>query len=147
MLHAGSLQLRQAGATPHCDAQASHCRGFSCRGARALGARASVVVARGLSSCGSQAPEHRLSSCGARAQLLHGMWDPPGAGLEPVPPALAGGFSTTVPAGKSLLLVLNFLQTMLPHFARAWGRLSLQPPATPLICHCFCRGLNGEPKR
>ena len=36
-------------------------------GAQALGRRASVVVARGLSSCGSQALEHRLSSCGARA--------------------------------------------------------------------------------
>ena len=42
-------------------------RGFSCCGARALGVRASVVVVRGLSSCGSQAPEHRLSSCGTRA--------------------------------------------------------------------------------
>ena len=31
------------------------------------GARASVVVARGLSSCGSWALEYRLSSCGARA--------------------------------------------------------------------------------
>ena len=41
--------------------------GFSCCGARALGARASVVVARGLSSCGSRALERRLSSCGARA--------------------------------------------------------------------------------
>ena len=37
------------------------------RGAQALGARASVVVARGLSSCGSRALERRLSSCGARA--------------------------------------------------------------------------------
>ena len=36
-------------------------------GARALGVWASVVVARGLSSCGSRAPEYRLSSCGARA--------------------------------------------------------------------------------
>ena len=36
-------------------------------GAQALGVRASVVVARGLSSCGSRAPEHRLSSCGTRA--------------------------------------------------------------------------------
>ena len=33
----------------------------------ALGARGSVVVARGLRSCGSRALEHRLSSCGARA--------------------------------------------------------------------------------
>ena len=44
---------------------ASHCRGFSCCGARALGARASVVVARGLSSCGLRALELKLSSCGA----------------------------------------------------------------------------------
>ena len=36
-------------------------------GARALGVRASVVVALRLSSCGSQALERRLSSCGARA--------------------------------------------------------------------------------
>ena len=40
---------------------ASRCR------ARAIGARASVVVARGLSSCGSWALERRLSSCGTRA--------------------------------------------------------------------------------
>ena len=46
--------------------KASHCGGFSCCRARALGARASVVVACGLSSCGSQALERRLSSCGAR---------------------------------------------------------------------------------
>ena len=74
--------------------------GFSCCGAQALGARASVVVARGLSSCGSWALERRLSSCGAHAQLLHGMWDPPKPGLAPVSPALAGGLLTTVPSGK-----------------------------------------------
>ena len=28
------------------------------------------------------------------------MWDLPGAGLEPVSPALAGGFLTTAPPGK-----------------------------------------------
>ena len=50
---------------------------------------ASVVVARWL------------SSCGARASLLRGMWDLPGPGLEPVTPALAGGFLTSVPPGKS----------------------------------------------
>ena len=42
-------------------AMASYC------GAQALGARAPVVVACRLSSCGSQALEHRLSSCGAWA--------------------------------------------------------------------------------
>ena len=78
--------------------------------------------ARAFSSCGKRGPlfiamrgpltvaaspvaEHRLqtrrlSSCGSRAQLLHGMWDLPRPGLEPVSPALAGRFSTTVPPGK-----------------------------------------------
>ena len=39
-------------------------------------------------------------SCGTRAQLLRSMWDLPGPGLEPVSPALAGGFLTTAPPGK-----------------------------------------------
>ena len=59
--------MQRAKATLHCGARASHCGGFSCFRAWALGARASVVVARGLSSCGSQALERRLSSCGTRA--------------------------------------------------------------------------------
>ena len=38
------------------------------------------------------------------------MWDLPGPGLEPMSPALAGGFLTTVPPGKSLhSLILNYL--------------------------------------
>ena len=70
--------------------------------------------ARAFSSCGERGPltivaspvaEHRLqtrrlSSCGSWAQLLHGMWDPPRPGLEPVSSALAGGLSTTAPPGK-----------------------------------------------
>ena len=52
---------------------------------------------------------HRLSSCGSRAQLLRGMWDPPRPGLEPVSPALAGIFSTTVPPGKPSPSFLLFL--------------------------------------
>ena len=51
----------------YCGAWASHCVGFSCCRAQALGAQASVVVAHRLSSCGSQALELRLSSCGAWA--------------------------------------------------------------------------------
>ena len=80
--------------------------------------------ARAFSSCGTRGPlfiavrgpptlaaslvaEHRLqtrrlSSCGSRAQLPRGMWDPPGPGLEPVFPALAGRLSTTAPPGKPL---------------------------------------------
>ena len=55
----------------------------------------------GFSSCGVWALECRLNSCGTRAQLLCGMWDLPGPGLEPMSPALAGGFLTTAPPGKS----------------------------------------------
>ena len=84
LLCMGFLQLQRAGVRE----RASYCGGFSCCRARALGAWASVVVAHGLSSCGS------------RAQLLRGMWDPPRPGLEPVSPALAGGFLTTAPPGK-----------------------------------------------
>lgn len=36
----------------------------------------------GLSSWGSLALERRLSSCGAWAQLLWGMWLPPGSGIS-----------------------------------------------------------------
>ena len=87
-----------------------------------------------FSSCGEQGPlfitvrgpltvgaslvaEHklqtrRLSSCGSRAQLLHGMWDPPRPGLEPVSPALAGRFSVTAPPGKphSAFLKKSFIE-------------------------------------
>ena len=78
--------------------------------------------ARAFSSCGRRGPlfitvrgpltiaaslvaEHRLqtrrlSNCGSRAQLLCGMWDLSTPGLEPLLPALAGRFSTTVPPGK-----------------------------------------------
>ena len=52
--------------------------GFSCCRAQAPGTQASVVVA------------HSLRSCGPWAQLLLGMWDLPGPGMEPVSPALAG---------------------------------------------------------
>ena len=101
--------MRQAGATLHCVARASHCSGFSCCGARALGARTSAVAVGRLRSCGSQALERRLSSCGARALLLCGMWDLPGPEIEPVSPELAGRFLTTVPPGMSGWGVLTSL--------------------------------------
>ena len=56
------------GATLRCGARASHCGGFSCDGAPALGARASVVAALGLSSCGAWAVGLvGFSSCDAQA--------------------------------------------------------------------------------
>ena len=33
--------------------------------------------------------------------VAHGMWDLPRPGIEPMSPALAGGFLTTGPPGKS----------------------------------------------
>ena len=66
-----------------------------------IAVRGSLIIAASL------VPEHRLqtrrlSSCGSRAQLLRGMCDLPRPGLEPVSPALAGRFSTTVPPGKPI---------------------------------------------
>ena len=61
---------------------------------------ASLVAEHTLQRC-------RLSSCGSRAQLLHGMWDLPRPGLEPVSPALPGRFSTTAPPGKPSRLVFK----------------------------------------
>ena len=63
----GFLKLRRAGSTLRCGAWNSYCGGFSCCGAQALGARASVVAAHRLSSCGLRALERRLSSCGTQA--------------------------------------------------------------------------------
>ena len=100
LLCAGFLQLRRAGATLHC-------------GARALGTRASVVAARGL---------QQLWLAGSRAQaqqLWHtGLVAPRHVGssrtntLEPMFPALAGGFLTTAPPGKSLsvMFLMQYMQ-------------------------------------
>ena len=71
-----------------------------------------IVVRGPLTIAASLVAEHRLqtrrlSSCGSRAQLLRGMWDLPRPGLEPVPPALAGRFSTTAPPGKPHTVILK----------------------------------------
>ena len=77
-------------------------RALSCCAAWALGTRTSVVAARGLCSCGSQALELAgSSSCGAQALVARSMWNLPGPGIEPVSAALAGGVLSTVPPGKS----------------------------------------------
>ena len=80
---------------------------FCARAFYSCGKRGPLFIAvRGpLTIAASLVAEHRLrtrrlSSCGSRAQPLRGMWDLPRPGLEPVSPALAGGFSTTAPPGK-----------------------------------------------
>ena len=76
-----------------------------------------ITVHWPLTVASSPVVEHRLSRCGSRAQLLRGTWDPPGPGLEPVSPALAGRLSTmagrlstTAPPGKPLLWFLCYLK-------------------------------------
>ena len=61
----------------------------------ALGAWTSVV-----GTCG-------LSNCGTWAQLPHGTWNLSGPGIEPMSPALAGRFLSTVPPGKSWIFSLS----------------------------------------
>ena len=84
---AGSSLLREDFSS--CGERASHCSGLSCWGLEAL--------------------ERGLSSSGAPAYLACSRWDLPGPGREPVSPALAGGFLTTGPPGKSLRRFLTDL--------------------------------------
>ena len=83
---------------------------FCARAFSSCGKRGPLLIAvrRPLTITASLPAEHRLqtrrlSNCGSRAQLLHGMWDLPRPGLEPVSPALAGRFSTTAPPGKPFI--------------------------------------------
>ena len=75
----------------HCNAWAAHCAGFS------------------LQSTGST---RGLNSGGAQVELLHGMWDLPGPGIESVSSALAGRFFSAELPGKPqhILLLLYFVQ-------------------------------------
>ena len=41
------------------------------------------------------------------------MWDLPGPGVEPVSPALSGGFLTTAPPGKSDTLAFELVNLLL----------------------------------
>lgn len=71
----------------------AYCSSFSCF-------RASEV-SRGwdFSSCGTWAPEHRLSSCDCMGLVVpqHGIIPE----IEPMSAAFAGGFVSTAPPGKS----------------------------------------------
>ena len=80
---AGSSLLGRAFSS--CGVQASHCGGFSCCRAWALGHKGSVVAVHGL-------------PCS--------MWNLPGSGIEPMSSALAGGFLTTGLPGKSCSVCL-----------------------------------------
>ena len=72
---------------------------------------ASVVATCGLRSCGSWTLEPRLSGWGARASLLRDIWDLPRPWIEPMSPALAGGFFTTEPREAWLSSFLSNILT------------------------------------
>ena len=107
----------EQGLLSSCSAWASHCGGFSCCGARALG---HAVV----------------SGCGTWAQLPHGIWDLARPGVEPVSLALADGFFFTVPPGKSenhLLWVLR-QDLGLVHLSPAWVQRGLRNGPSEILC-------------
>ena len=64
---AHGLSLWRVGTALRCGVRVFHCGGFACCGVQALCARASVVAAPRLDSCGLGALERRLSSCGTWA--------------------------------------------------------------------------------
>ena len=100
----------------------------------------------GFSSCGSWALERKLSSCGAWTFLLSSMWDLPGPGLEPVSPALAGGFLTTLPPGKCLSILYPVVfPTRFESFLMVLCLLFLLlQPTLELISMCNCSILKAE---
>ena len=92
----------EQGLLASCTTRASRWGVFSCFTALTL-------RRMGLSSCSLRTPERRFSSCGTWAQLPRGMLDLSRPGMEPVSPALQGGFLTTGPPGKPLPPLLNRL--------------------------------------
>ena len=77
----------------------------------------------GFSNCSTQAQQLQLMGSRAQAQqpwctgpAARGMWDPPGPGLEPATPALAGGPSTTAPPGKPSWLFFNQIVSLLLNY-------------------------------
>ena len=96
---AGSSPVAVSGASPPGCMWASHPRASLVAGHRPVGTWASVGASLGLRT-GPRTPELGLRSCSAWAQLLLGIWNLPGPGIEPVSPVLAGRFFTTEPPGR-----------------------------------------------
>ena len=83
-----------------------------CTGAFSSGCKLKLLQLLQLLSCNTAVSlvEHRpgcrpFSSWGSQAQLPGGTWNLHGSGIEPIFPALADGFVTTGPRGKSTNLV------------------------------------------
>ena len=63
------------------------------------------------------------------------MWDLPGPGIEPVPPALAGRFLTTAPPGtpqgfSTMLLILFYSCDRVYKGESTKGQITALPPVT-----------------
>ena len=92
---------------PFLGAWTSHCGGFSCSRAWALDIQASSVAAHGLSICGPQTLEHRLSGCCTWAHLHWGMWHLNSWTRNPTHVPCIDRFPITGPLGK--FLSISFL--------------------------------------
>ena len=57
------------------------------------------------------------------------MWDLPGTGLEPMSPALAGGFLTTAPLGKPLLFIFIAKYSLAIQLVWKYHNLYIHSPA------------------
>ena len=100
LLHVGSFQLRQVGAT----LVAVHELLISVASLvknRLWAPRLSCceLLALGHASVSQALEGADFSSCGAWAQLLHSMWDLPESGIGPMLPALTGRLLSIVPPG------------------------------------------------
>ena len=82
------------------------------------------------------------------------MWDLPGPGLEPMSPALAGGFLTTAPPGKSwksFLIPSSPVLPVIPDLINQQVLLFISPkyilnPSTSLhLHHCLSPGWRQKP--
>ena len=130
------LQLGQVGTGLYWGARGSHCSGFSCGGAQAVGTQTSVAAALWLSSWGSQAGERWLRRCGAWTQPLHCMRNPPRPGNEPVSPVWSGKFLNTVSPGRSYDNT-NFESSLFQYDEH--NVISKKFKGMLLLRSCFCR--------
>ena len=71
-----------------------------------------------------------VSSCGTQAQLLGGMWNLPGPGIEPVSPAPAGTFLSTVPPERFSTLYHTKKESFLTPFLSSSFFSGLLPQAS-----------------
>ena len=101
----GFLWLRHAGAVLRCSLQACHCRGFSCGWTQALGAQASVFAAcRPLSVAFRPSGTRALVIGCVGSEVLQHVESSRARDQTHVP-CTAGRFLSTVPRGKSCVLI------------------------------------------